>query len=607
MAYLALYRRLRPQTFDDVVGQEHITTTLINQIRRDQIGHAYLFTGTRGVGKTTVARLFAKAVSCVDNEDGLPCEKCESCKNAFSGGMDITELDAASNNGVDNVRDIKDNVIYPPTNGRYKVYIIDEVHMLTPAAFNALLKTLEEPPAHVVFILCTTEVHKLPQTILSRCMRFDFRLVRTEVLFELLKDIFRKEGKAFEESALYLIAQNAQGSVRDAMSLADRCLTIDGEMLTYKETAAALGAGDVSGLRDVASGILEQNVEKCLLALGVQFNAGRNPSVLARELGQYFRNLIVVNSVRDANALLKLPEDLFVPLKEDAKKADVSRLLRCAEIFGRLEGELRYSVSPVLLMEAAAVRAATETKDETEMLKKRIDRLEKMILHGDGSRFFEQCRPEADLITEERNNGAYPNIDRRNIDYSFDEGGSLAAIGNVDFMTAVDGGADITQASGDYGNIRENDISEIDEFSQKKLSSEEAFAASFASGITSEINHVSNEPSDVKPVSVNTREEISAAWAAVMNGARKFGGMIFNAVSNVEGIHKDGNLLTLNTDVVTAKLIKNNHQLSEQLVSLVRNSFGRVVVEFGEAVQRNENEIMQRLRNLTDGNIKIER
>ena len=247
MNYVALYRKYRPRTFDDVIGQDHIINTLRNQIVKGKISHAYLFTGTRGTGKTSTAKIFARAVNCPEAaaHNGNPCGTCEVCKALENANVDVIEMDAASNNGVDYARDIREKVQFPPVCGRYKVYIIDEVHMLSTGAFNALLKTLEEPPAHAIFILCTTEVHKIPATILSRCMRFDFRLVPASQLTKLIADIYDKEGKSYERAAVAAIAQAGEGSVRDCVSIADRCMAVS-DKLTYKQVTDVLGVSFAS-------------------------------------------------------------------------------------------------------------------------------------------------------------------------------------------------------------------------------------------------------------------------------------------------------------------------------------------------------------------------
>ena len=226
MAYLALYRKYRPNTFDGLIGQEHIVKTLVNQIENDRLGHAYLFTGTRGTGKTSAAKIFAKAINCLNPKNGSPCGECECCRAISNpSNIDVIEIDAASNNGVNEIRDLREKVQYPPVSCKYKVYIIDEVHMLTGAAFNALLKTLEEPPKHAVFILATTEVHKIPATILSRCMRFDFRLISNEKIASLISKIYDEQDKDYEKEAVYAIAKAGEGSIRDALSIADTAIS----------------------------------------------------------------------------------------------------------------------------------------------------------------------------------------------------------------------------------------------------------------------------------------------------------------------------------------------------------------------------------------------
>ena len=249
MGYLALYRKYRPSGFDGVVGQEHIIQTLVNQITFNRLGHAYLFTGTRGTGKTSVAKIFAKAINCESNVNGSPCGKCATCLALNDpSNLDIIEIDAASNNGVNEIRDLREKVQYPPVSGKYKVYIIDEVHMLTGAAFNALLKTLEEPPVHAVFILATTEVHKIPATILSRCMRFDFRLVSLDLIAELIMKIYDEQGKTYEKEAIYQIAKAGEGSIRDALSIADTALSYSNGKLTFDEVTEILGSSNTEVL-----------------------------------------------------------------------------------------------------------------------------------------------------------------------------------------------------------------------------------------------------------------------------------------------------------------------------------------------------------------------
>ena len=245
MSYLALYRKYRPTTFEGLIGQEHIVKTLTNQIKSGRLGHAYLFTGTRGTGKTSAAKIFAKAINCTNSVNGSPCGVCDVCVALSDpSNIDIIEIDAASNNGVNEIRDLREKVQYPPVNCKYKVYIVDEVHMLTGAAFNALLKTLEEPPKHAMFILATTEVHKIPATILSRCMRFDFRLISTEKIAELISKIYDEQGKSYEKEAVVAIATAGDGSIRDALSIADIAISYNSGKLTYNDVMEILGSSN---------------------------------------------------------------------------------------------------------------------------------------------------------------------------------------------------------------------------------------------------------------------------------------------------------------------------------------------------------------------------
>ena len=266
MSYTALYRKFRPVEFEDVKGQEHIITTLKNQIEANRIGHAYLFCGTRGTGKTTVAKIFAKAVNCEHPVNGSPCGECAMCRSIAAGtSMNVIEIDAASNNGVDNIREIREEVAYRPTEGKYKVYIIDEVHMLSIGAFNALLKTLEEPPEYVIFILATTEVHKIPITILSRCQHYDFKRISIETITDRMRDLMQEEQVEVEEKALRYVAKAADGSMRDALSLLDQCIAFYlGQKLTYDNVLEVLGAVDTDVFSRLLRSVIRRDVPKVL-------------------------------------------------------------------------------------------------------------------------------------------------------------------------------------------------------------------------------------------------------------------------------------------------------------------------------------------------------
>lgn len=381
MSYLAIYRRFRPTTFSEVVGQEHVVTTLINQIKTERIGHAYLFCGARGTGKTTVARIFARAINCQSPENGSPCGKCEVCTRLDGpANLDIIEIDAASNNKVDNVQEIRANVQYPPVAGRYKVYIIDEVHMLTTEAFNALLKTLEEPPKHAVFVLATTEPHKLPATILSRCMRFDFHLVSDKVIEDLICKIYDEVGKTYEKEAVSLIARSGEGSIRDALSLADLCISYSDEKLTYKQVIDVLGASDSSKTATLLKGILNSEVGSVLSIIDELTGLGKSVSVLTKDVLNMVRDVLVVKTCSGAKEVLALPQSEYDRLKEIADLAENHRFLRILEIFTAIETDLRYSTHPRIVFEAAAVKAAMPSEDyNVDALTARISALEKKI------------------------------------------------------------------------------------------------------------------------------------------------------------------------------------------------------------------------------------
>ena len=377
---LALYRKYRPATFGDVIAQEHVTRTLINQVKRGRVTHAYLFTGSRGTGKTTCARIFARAVNCLAPVDGSPCGKCEVCKSlAGSGNIDIIELDAASNNGVDQIRDIVENVQYPPVSGKYKVYIIDEVHMLSASAFNALLKTLEEPPAHAIFILATTEVHKLPATVMSRCMRFDFRLVPQPTLKEYLKKVYAEEKVKADEDALDLIATAAEGSVRDMLSIADRCMNYS-DNLSYADVLGVLGAGGKESTRELFGAIAASDVAGTLAAVDKTCTAGKSVGLIAKDLCSYARDLLVLKTSDSAGVLGS--KDELERMRKEAEGYSAEFLVSVITIFSGVDAELRYSVSPRIVLECAALKAAKLAVADYSALEERLTRLERAMKEG---------------------------------------------------------------------------------------------------------------------------------------------------------------------------------------------------------------------------------
>ena len=345
MSYTALYRKFRPDTFEDVKGQEHIVTTLKNQIKADRIGHAYLFCGTRGTGKTTVAKILAKTVNCEHPVDGNPCNQCDMCRSIQDGtSMNVIEIDAASNNGVDNIREIREEVAYRPTQGKYKVYIIDEVHMLSTGAFNALLKTLEEPPSYVIFILATTEAHKIPITILSRCQRYDFRRITIDTIAARLMELMEKEHIQAEGKAIRYIAKAADGSLRDALSLLDQCVAFYlGQTLTYDNVLDVLGTVDTeifSGmLRQVAAG----DVAAVIHLLEELVLQGKEMGQFVTDFTWYMRNLLLVKSSPDSGELLDLSRENMNLLLEEKDMFETETLMRYIRIFSDLSSQLRYA------------------------------------------------------------------------------------------------------------------------------------------------------------------------------------------------------------------------------------------------------------------------
>lgn len=360
MEHLALYRKYRPRTFDEVVGQEHITKALQNQIAQGKISHAYLFTGSRGIGKTSIARIFARAVNCLDNKNGSPCGECEVCKKLENqSDINVIEIDAASNNRVDDIREIREKVKFLPVGTKYKVYIIDEVHMLTDSAFNALLKTLEEPPSHVIFILATTEAHKLPATILSRCVRFDFRLVSLENLTNLLENILDKEGIAYDSEALKLIATSGEGSVRDTLSIADCVVAYSNTKITTESVMKVLGTTDYQLLTKYFDLILNKDVGSLLEEIDKIDGNGKNLSVFVKDLSKQARNLLICKSCQNPNDILNLPDEAYSLLKEQAQKFDEKTLIYFMQVFGGAENELRYTLSPRLLLETLTLSVLT--------------------------------------------------------------------------------------------------------------------------------------------------------------------------------------------------------------------------------------------------------
>ena len=385
MSYTALYRKWRPATFDEVKGQDHIVTTLKNQIKNDRIGHAYLFCGTRGTGKTSVAKIFAKAVNCANPVDGNPCGECEVCRAVAAGAsMNVIEIDAASNNGVDNIREIKEEVAYPPTQGRFKVYIIDEVHMLSIGAFNALLKTLEEPPAYVIFILATTEAHKIPITILSRCQRYDFKRISIDTIGLRLSELMKAEGITADERALRYVAKAADGSMRDALSLLDQCLAFYmGQELKYENVLDVLGAVDTEVFSDFFRGVIEGDAIGLIHKLEQIIIDGRDLSQFVNDFTWYLRNLMLLQSAADASDVLEMSEENIKILKEDAALTDLNGIMRYIRVFSELSGQLKNSSQKRVMVEVALIKLTRPAMDKgLDSVLDRIKVLERQMETG---------------------------------------------------------------------------------------------------------------------------------------------------------------------------------------------------------------------------------
>ena len=372
---LALYREFRPKTFDDVIGQDYIIKTLKNQVKSNNLSHAYLFCGPRGTGKTSTAKIFARAVNCTHSTDGNPCGMCAECVALNEPNTDIFEIDAASNNRVEEIRDLREKVAYPPLIGKYKVYIVDEVHMLTDSAFNALLKTLEEPPKHVIFILATTEIHKLPATILSRCMRFDFKLLPVNLLAEHLKNVFDKRKITYDEKSLHLIAKAGEGSVRDMLSIADSVASYCNNEITYAQTESVIGLSSKDSIKDILLSIANKDINKLFVAVKRALGSGKNIQVLCKEMADFVKNLIMIKvGVGDYTVLDILPGE-FASYADIASQFDLELLKIAFSRFAEVELDLKYSINPENLFESTCLSLlvnpttiTTETKAPAQVV-----------------------------------------------------------------------------------------------------------------------------------------------------------------------------------------------------------------------------------------------
>ena len=382
MSYTALYRKWRPTSFEEVRGQDHIVKTLKNQINSGRIGHAYLFCGTRGTGKTSIAKIFARAVNCEHPVDGSPCGECSMCRQIAEGAsLNVVEIDAASNNGVENIRDIREQVQYPPTDGHYRVYIIDEVHMLSIGAFNALLKTLEEPPSYVIFILATTEVHKIPITILSRCQRYDFKRISIDTIAGRLAELTQAEQIDVDDRALRYVARAADGSMRDALSLLDQCVAFHfGEKLTYDNVLEVLGAVDNRVFSKLFQAVLASDTKACIREIEEMIIQGRDLSQLVNDFVWYMRNLLIAKTTDEPGDMLDMSEENLAVLKEEAAGVDTETLMRYIRIFSELSGQLRYASQKRILVEIAFIKLTTPSMEQNlDSILQRITLLEQKM------------------------------------------------------------------------------------------------------------------------------------------------------------------------------------------------------------------------------------
>ena len=428
----ALYRVYRPKNFSDVIGQEHIVRTLKNQIENNNVGHAYLFCGTRGTGKTSTAKIFSRAVNCTNLHNDEPCNECENCREILEDKtMDVVEIDAASNNSVDDIRELRENVKYSPAKAKYKVYIIDEVHMLSQGAFNALLKTLEEPPSYVIFILATTEPHKIPATILSRCQRFDFKRVTVKDISSRMRYICEKEGIEADEKALNLIARNSQGALRDALSILDQCISFEGNKISYNDVIELLGSVNIEQLFDLAESIIKEDTRKSLQILNDFIIWGKDVRNLVNDLIDHFRNLMVCKISNDLDEIISLPEETIDLLKQQAETIDTNNLIRILNILSETQDGMKISSNPRVLMEVTMMKIAQPMFDESkEALIKRIENLEQKIESGNIKVNHISTNQTVDNFNEnnQQNNNTVEKQEDENIEYESLKGDDIKLV-----------------------------------------------------------------------------------------------------------------------------------------------------------------------------------
>lgn len=398
MSYMALYRKWRPDTFEEVKGQDHVVTTLKNQIINNRIGHAFLFCGTRGTGKTSIAKLFAKAVNCEHPVNGSPCNTCAACRAIADGSsMNVIEIDAASNNGVDNIRQIREEVQYSPSEGKYKVYIIDEVHMLTQGAFNALLKTLEEPPSYVIFILATTESHKIPITISSRCQKYEFRRISVETISDRLMELLGREEIEAEKKAVEYISKAADGSMRDALSILDQCIAFNiGRKLTYENVLDTIGAVDIDVFAKLLDSVIRLDVVEAINLVDEVVWQGRELSRFVSEFTWFLRNVLLIKVSPDADKKLDMSAENLARMNELAEQIDTDTLIRYIHIFSDTSASIKYAVQKRVVLELAVIKLCKpEMETDYSALLDRVRVLEQKLEQGTGAAAIENRNDDA--------------------------------------------------------------------------------------------------------------------------------------------------------------------------------------------------------------------
>ncbi|TYQ14692.1 UNVERIFIED_CONTAM: DNA polymerase-3 subunit gamma/tau [Acetivibrio alkalicellulosi] len=381
MSHLALYRKWRPMVFEDVVEQEHVIKTLTNSVMSERVAHAYLFCGTRGTGKTTTAKIFSRAVNCINPVNGDPCNKCEICIGILSGSiLDVIEIDAASNNSVDNVRDLRDEVIYTPSKAKYRVYIIDEVHMLSTGAFNALLKTLEEPPSHVIFILATTEPHKLPATILSRCQRFDFRRIPIESTVKRIEYIAKESGIQIQKEASKLIAKLSDGALRDAISILDQCISTGSKELTFEEVLSVSGIVNDTFVGEMIEAIVSKQTDKILNLIENLVMDGKSIGQFVSDLVHYYRNILICCKMTNPEDIIDASLESIQKMKELSKNIQTFEAISIIKELSSLEASLKWSAQPRIMLETTLIKISESSLNiEDGFVLDRIKVLEKKV------------------------------------------------------------------------------------------------------------------------------------------------------------------------------------------------------------------------------------